>query len=125
MKNNVSTLGKVVVVMPHASGEIFEPGVRKSRESLITGGLYPSTVPCPPYLHCDSGELTGGLGNSLVIQSLSQVPLFATPWTAAMPGFPVLHQLLEFAQTHVHGIRDAIQSFPPLSSLFLLPWAAV
>ena len=48
VKNNVSTLGKVVVVMPHASGEIFEPGVRKSRGSLITGGLDPSTVPCPP-----------------------------------------------------------------------------
>ena len=37
------------------------------------------------------------------------------------PGFPVHHQLLELAQTHVHGVSDAIQpshllSFPPFSS---------
>ena len=25
------------------------------------------------------------------------------------PGFPVLHHLPEFAQTHVHGVGDAIQ----------------
>ena len=38
----------------------------------------------------------------VVIQSLSHVQLFATPWTVATPGFPVLHHLPEFAQTHVH-----------------------
>ena len=27
----------------------------------------------------------------------------------SMPGFPVLHYLLEFAQTHVHWVNDAIQ----------------
>ena len=32
-----------------------------------------------------------------------------------MPGFPVLHHLPEFAQTHVHGIEDAIQPYHPLS----------
>ena len=33
------------------------------------------------------------------------------------PGFPVLHYLLEFAQTHVRWVGDAIQpSHPPLSS---------
>ena len=30
--------------------------------------------------------------------------------------FPVLHYLLEFAQTHVHWVSDAIQSSHPLSS---------
>ena len=35
------------------------------------------------------------------------------------PGFPVLHYLPEFAQTHVHWVRDAIQpSHPPLPSVF-------
>ena len=29
--------------------------------------------------------------------------------------FPVLHYLLEFAQTHVHWVRDAIQPSHPLS----------
>ena len=31
------------------------------------------------------------------------------------PGFPVLHYLLEFAQTHVHWISDAILPSHPLS----------
>ena len=31
------------------------------------------------------------------------------------PGFPVLHYLLEFAQTHVHWVSDAIQPSHPLS----------
>ena len=34
----------------------------------------------------------------------------------SMPGFPVHHQLLEFAQTHVHQVSDAIQPSHPLSS---------
>ena len=41
----------------------------------------------------------------------------------SMPVFPVHHQLLELAQTHVHQIGDAIQpshllSFPSLASVF-------
>ena len=32
------------------------------------------------------------------------------------PGLPVHHQLLEFTQTHVHRVRDAIQASHPLSS---------
>ena len=31
------------------------------------------------------------------------------------PGFPVLHRLLEFAQTHAHRVSDAIQPSHPLS----------
>ena len=33
-----------------------------------------------------------------------------------MPGFPVHHQLLEFTQTHVHLVGDAIYPCNPLSS---------
>ena len=32
------------------------------------------------------------------------------------PGFPVYHQLLELAQSHVHQIGDAIQPAHSLSS---------
>ena len=32
----------------------------------------------------------------------------------SMPGFPVLHHLLDFAQTRVHGVSDAIQPSHPL-----------
>ena len=35
------------------------------------------------------------------------------------PGFPVLHYLPEFAQTHVHRVGDAIQPSHPLSPLLL------
>ena len=41
------------------------------------------------------------------------------PMDCSMPGFFVLHHLLEFAQTHVHWVSDTIQPsnpLPPLSS---------
>ena len=37
------------------------------------------------------------------------------------PGLPVHHQLLEFTQTRIHRVSDAIQPSHPLSSLLLLP----
>ena len=36
------------------------------------------------------------------------------PVDCSMPGFPVLHHLLEFAKTHVHWVSDAIQPSHPL-----------
>ena len=38
------------------------------------------------------------------------------PMNRSTPGFPVHHQLLELAQTHVHWVSDAIQPSHPLSS---------
>ena len=38
------------------------------------------------------------------------------PVDCSTPGFPVLHYLPEFAQTHVHQVGDAIQPSHPLSS---------
>jgi len=49
-----------------------------------------------------------------VVQSLSPVQLFETPTDCNSPGFPVLYDLLEFAQTHVHWVSDAIQPSHPL-----------
>ena len=34
----------------------------------------------------------------------------------SMPGFPVLHYLPEFAQTHAHRVSNAIQPSHPLLS---------
>ena len=42
-------------------------------------------------------------------------PTLFDPMDCSIPGFPVLHSLLEFAQTHVHWIRDAIPPSHPLS----------
>ena len=38
------------------------------------------------------------------------------PMDCSTPGFPVLHHLLELAQTHVHWVGDTIQPSHPLSS---------
>ena len=40
------------------------------------------------------------------------------PVNCSILGFPVLHHLLEFAQTHVHQVGDAISPSHPLSSPF-------
>ena len=37
------------------------------------------------------------------------------------PGFPVHHQLLEFAQLHVHSVSDAIRPSHPLLPVLLPP----
>ena len=49
------------------------------------------------------------------VQSLSRVRL-CDPMNRSTPGLPVHHQLLEFTQTHVHQVSDAIQPSHPLSS---------
>ena len=41
---------------------------------------------------------------------------FSNPMLCSMPGFPVLHHLLELAQSQVHWVSDAIQPSHPLSS---------
>ena len=43
-------------------------------------------------------------------------PTLCKPTDCSTPGFPVHHQLPKFAQTHVHGVGDAIQPSHPLSS---------
>ena len=42
-------------------------------------------------------------------------PTLCDPLDCSTPGFPVHHQLPELAQSHVHGVSDAIQ--PPHSLL--------
>ena len=43
-------------------------------------------------------------------------PILCDPMDCSMPGLPVHHQLLEFTQTHVHWVGDAIQPSHPLLS---------
>ena len=52
----------------------------------------------------------------IVIQSSSCVQLFCDPMNCSIPGFPVLHYLPEFTQTHVHWVSDALQPSHPLPS---------
>ena len=43
-------------------------------------------------------------------------PTFCDPMDRSTPVLPVNHQLLEFTQTHIHWVSDAIQPSHPLSS---------
>ena len=54
---------------------------------------------------------------SVQFSSITQsCPTFCDPMDCCTPGFPVHHQLLELAQTHVHRVGDAVQPSHPLSS---------
>ena len=58
-------------------------------------------------------------GKLFSVQFSSVTQLCSTlcdPMDCSMPGFPVHHQLLELAQTHVHWIGDIIQPSHPLST---------
>ena len=48
-------------------------------------------------------------------------PTLCDPMNRSMPGPSVHHQLLEFTQTHVHWVGDAIQPFILCRPLLLLP----
>ena len=57
------------------------------------------------------------LDASIQFSSVAQSwPALCNPMDCSMPGLPVYHQLLEFTQTHVHWVGDAIQPPHPLSS---------
>ena len=52
-----------------------------------------------------------------IFSSVAQsCPTLCDPINRSTPGLPVHHQLLEFTQTHVHWVGDAIQPSHPLSS---------
>ena len=77
------------------------------------------------YFYFKSGLLRYNLHAIVVVQSLSNSLM-----GCSTPGFPVLHQLLEFAQTHVHWVNDAISVTPfsscsqsfPVSGSFAMSW---
>ena len=55
--------------------------------------------------------------SSIQFSSVAQsCPTICHPMDCSTPGLPVHHQLLEFTQTHVHWVGDAIQTYHPLSS---------
>jgi len=54
---------------------------------------------------------------SVQFSSVAQLcPILFDPMNRSTPGLPVHHQLLEFTETHVHRVSDAIQPSHPLSS---------
>ena len=55
----------------------------------------------------------GSVQYSSVAQSC---PTLCDPMNCSMPGLPVNHQFLEFTQTHIYWVGDAIYPSHPLSS---------
>ena len=56
---------------------------------------------------------------SVQFSSVAQsCPTLCNPMNRSTPGLPVHHKRLEFIQTHVHGVSDAIQPSHPLLSPF-------
>jgi len=71
------------------------------------GSLHPGVD-----LRCSDSE-TGRIGDhGLVSVQFSSVvqscPTLCDPMNLSTPGLPVHHQLLEFTQTHVHRVSDAV-----------------
>ena len=54
-------------------------------------------------------------------QCCYSVTQFSIRFLDCMPGFPILFQLLELAQTHVHQVSDAIHHLILCCSLLFLP----
>ena len=96
------------------------PGKKMGCHSLLHGiltqGSNPSLRHCRQQIlyHLSHQRSPRSLGQfSSVAQSC---PTLCDPMDCSTPGFPVQHQLLEFTQTRVHCIGDAIQPSHPLSS---------
>ena len=96
-----------------------------SRHGIFTHPAWTPPPLCPPALQRPEGwklHLSDSLAWGCSFQtychcSVSKLcPTLCYHMNCSTPGFPELHYLLEFAQTHVHWVNDAIQPFHPLSS---------
>ena len=56
------------------------------------------------------------LSAAAAAKSFQSCPTMCDPMNCSTPGLPVHHELLEFTQTHVHRVGDAIQPSHPLLS---------
>ena len=68
------------------------------------------------YHHCHFTEKEMKYRSGQFSSVAQSCPILCDPMGCSTPGFPVHHQLPEFAQTHVHRIGDAIQPSHPLLS---------
>ena len=93
--------------------------------SLPVGGTFTSLVWASLVLRAVMASFQGveGRRNFLNLRTVhsqfssvaQSCPILCDPTDCSTPGFPVRHQLLELAQTHVHWVGDAIQPSHPSS----------
>ena len=110
----------------HALDLIFM-GVEMQKETLCK--LWPQQVHIVVHILCLNLLISQRWKKSIIKEILSlhslsvqfssatqSCPTLCDPMKCSTPGLPVHHQLLEFTQTHVHQVSDAIQPSHPLSS---------
>ena len=91
---------------------VFLPGESRGQRSLVGYSPWGHT-------ESDMTEATQQQKQQLwsITSSVTQLcPTLCHPMNRSTPGLPVHHQLLEFTQTHVYQVGDAIQPSHPLSS---------
>jgi len=97
-------------------------------DSLLTCGLYSARLLCP----CDFPGKSTGMGCHFLFHNFiipcyccwsvaQSCPALCDLMDCSMLSFPVPRSLLEFAQTHVYWVDDAIQPSHPLSTPFSCP----
>ena len=84
-------------------GDLPDPGIEPEvlRSPVLAGGFFTTSAIWKAQRICFS---------SVQFSSVTQsCPTLCDPMNRSTPGLPVCHQLLEFTQTHVHRVSDAIQ----------------
>ena len=86
-------------------GDLPKPGIEPTSPTSQADSL-PSEPPGKPTWSYNC--------TLLLLFSCSVCPTLCNPMDFSTPGFPVLHYLPEFAQTHVYWVDDTIQPSHPL-----------
>ena len=96
------------------SSPVRTPELQLAAEQLSTGECWISPKQDTPH---PRAKKKSQQDSWVQFSSVAQLCLTVRyPMDGSMPGLPVHHQLLEFTQTHVHWVDDAIQLSHPLSS---------
>ena len=101
--------------LQHSWASLVAQLVKESSCNMRDLGLIPGLGRCPGEGNSYPLQYSGPENSMDCIVQFSSVaqscPTLCDPMNCRTPGFLVHHQLLELAQTHVHGVGDAIQ--PP------------
>ena len=96
------------------------PELAKTLVHWVGDTIQPShslSSPSPAFSLSQHQGLFQWISSSRQFSSVAQLCLtLCDPTDCSTPGFPVHHQLVEFTQTHLHWVSDAIQPYHLLSS---------